>query len=135
MQIVCIITPAPQSHANIYSRKKNGNQNNAVTFTDAYNTLLQCSDTCINLINDHDGFTIVGWYKRGVINAKSLMAHDKNTSGYVAPVEPDAQCNSGEISYHIVQIIPNNRDFLDHSTVLGAELSEIKFDVSTILTN
>ena len=62
--------------------------------TDAYNKLLECIDTCINFINDHDGFTIVGWYKRGIINDKSLMAQDKNTSGYVAPVEPEVQCDS-----------------------------------------
>ena len=28
-------------------------------------------------INDNSGFTVVGWYKRGVINEKSLIAYQK----------------------------------------------------------
>ena len=103
--------------------------------TDAFHDMLECVDRCMTYINDNDGFTIVGWYKREKINDKSLTSQHKNTSVYVAPIKPDAQCDSGELSYHIVQIIPNNRDFLGSSIVLGAELSEIKFDVSTVLIN
>eukprot|EP00957_Ditylum_brightwellii_P119200 9093446-Ditylum_brightwellii.AAC.1 len=29
---------------------------------------------CINLIDDNGGFTIVGWYKRGIISNQSLLA-------------------------------------------------------------
>ena len=63
------------------------------------------------------------------------MSQDDKTSGYVAPIDTAEQIDSGEISYHIIQIIPNNRDFLDPNTVLSAQLNEMKFDVSAILSN
>ena len=63
------------------------------------------------------------------------MSQDKNTAGYSNTVDPDFQCDAGEISYHIVQIVPSNRDFLDPVTNLGIELSELKFDVSDIQVN
>eukprot|EP00957_Ditylum_brightwellii_P142149 10830088-Ditylum_brightwellii.AAC.1 len=31
-------------------------------------------DSCIELINDNGGFTIVGWHKKGIINDQSLLA-------------------------------------------------------------
>ena len=103
--------------------------------TEAYMKMLDCIAGCINLINENGGFTVVGWYKRGTITDKSMMAQDMNTAGYSNTVDPDFQCDAGEISYHIVQIVPSNRDFLDPTTNLGIELSELKFDVSDIQTN
>eukprot|EP00957_Ditylum_brightwellii_P057879 4388485-Ditylum_brightwellii.AAC.1 len=37
-------------------------------------------DDCIELINDNDAFTVVRWYKRGIINDQSLPAAWKNLS-------------------------------------------------------
>ena len=45
--------------------------------TDVYTNMFECIDTCINLINNSDEFTIVGWYKRGVPNGRNIMARDK----------------------------------------------------------
>ena len=94
--------------------------------------MLESIQGCIPLINDNDGFTVVGWYKRGIINDKSLISQDKNTVGYSNTTDTESQIDSGDISSHIVQIIPSNRDFLDPTTTLGRELSELKFDVSKI---
>ena len=40
-------------------------------------------EKCIQFINDNGGFTVVGWYKRGVINDKNLIPSQKinNTNG------------------------------------------------------
>ena len=38
----------------------------------------------------------------------------------------------GNISHHIVQIMPHNHDFLDKSTELGIQLNDLKFDVLNI---
>ena len=35
-------------------------------------------DACINFINSHSGFTVIGWYKRGIINYQSLIADRKS---------------------------------------------------------
>ena len=101
--------------------------------TAAFFAMCECMKNCIDLINENGGFTIVGWYKRGVISDKSLISQDKNTIGYNT-TESDSQIDSGDICYHIVQIIPSNREFLDSTTTLGEELSGLKFDVSTIQT-
>ena len=42
--------------------------------------------------------------------------------------------DSGDISHHIVQVLPFNQDFLDPKTVLGRELEELKFEVHDIDT-
>ena len=44
----------------------------------------------------------------------------------------EAQVDVGEISYHIVQVIPTNRDLLDETTVKVSALKDKKFDVSVI---
>lgn len=101
--------------------------------TQAEMNLLECIDDCINLINRNGGFTILGWYKRGIINDKSLMTnHSNNNSSRNSNNEQDTQVDSGDISYHIVQIVPTNRAFLDDTTPLGRELNEAKFDVNQI---
>eukprot|EP00957_Ditylum_brightwellii_P106027 8087676-Ditylum_brightwellii.AAC.1 len=40
-------------------------------------------DSCIELINDNGGFTIVGWYKRGIINDQSILAMRKIVSNNI----------------------------------------------------
>ena len=47
-------------------------------------------------------------------------------------VDEEAQVDTGEISYHIVHIIPTNRDLLDETTVKGSILKSKKFDMSVI---
>ena len=46
--------------------------------------------------------------------------------------DEEMQVEYGEISYHIVNIIPTNLDFLDRNTHLGGQLCNLKFDVTTI---
>ena len=48
--------------------------------------------------------------------------------------QEDVYVDSGDISYHIVQVLPSNKDFLDPTTELGKELEELKFDVHGIET-
>ena len=45
-----------------------------------------------------------------------------------------AKIDGGEISYHIVEILPTNQDFLDENSTLGTELNELKFD-QTLFNN
>ena len=69
-------------------------------------------EECVDLINNNGGIAVVGWYKRGVINDKSLIAaHNISNS-----TEVDVQVDSGETSYHIVSISLSNCTFLDPTT-------------------
>ena len=62
-------------------------------------------EECVDLINNNRGFTVVGWYKRGVINDKSLIAACNIDSAGSSGGNPNfnstevgVQVDSGEIS-------------------------------------
>ena len=55
-------------------------------------------------MNRNGGFTIVGWYKRGFIKDKTLVAGSGNTSHHNN--NDKVQIEAVKISYDIVQIIP-----------------------------
>lgn len=97
--------------------------------------LFESIDDCIELINSHGGFCVVGWYKRGQITDKSMITaitlNSSTNSTYNTNPEP-VHVDSGDISHHIVQIMPHNHDFLDKSTELGIQLNDLKFDVLNI---
>ena len=109
--------------------------------TEAGMNLINAMGNCLQLINNNGGFTITGWYKRGSMNDKGLLAPRNDNansttqnSHYNNNNEQDAaQVGSGELTYHIVNIVPTNRDFLDVETDLGALLNNAKFDTSTII--
>ena len=103
--------------------------------TDCSMTLFESIDDCIELINSEGGFCIVGWYKRGQITDKSMItAVALNTSSNPSyNNNPETvHVDSGDISHHIIQIMPNNHDFLDKNTELGKQLQDLKFDVLNI---
>ena len=93
--------------------------------------IIESIDDCINSIDSHGGFCIVGWYKGGkttdksIITAVSLISSSNsnfnNNTEYI-------HVNSGDISHCLVQIIPHNYDFLDESIELGKQLHGKKID-------
>ena len=107
--------------------------------TEASTNMLTALENFIQFINDNGGFTVVWWYKRGVINDKSLIASRKinnvnggNTAANYNTNEEDMQVDSGEISYRIVSINSTNHGFLDPTYQLGRDLGRLKFDVKQI---
>ena len=83
--------------------------------------LIDCMNNCVNYINSHGGFTIIGWYKRGLIDDKSLITLNN---------ADNRQVQSGDISHHIVSIMPTNRDFLQRRSPLFIALTARKFNVN-----
>ena len=101
--------------------------------------MLTALEIFIQFINDNGGFTVVGWYNRGVINDKSLVssrninnANGRNISENYNTNEEDMQVDSGEISYHIVSINPKYHKFMDPTSQLGRYLGRLKFNVEKI---
>jgi len=107
--------------------------------TDAAINMNSALEECVELINENGGFSVVGWYKRGIINDQSLIAarkivnnsinqnsHNNNSSN------EELQVDAGEISYHFVQIFSSNCDFLDNNAILGQRLNAMKFDITEI---
>ena len=91
--------------------------------TEAGINMFNTIDVCINSIDSHGGFTVIRWYKRGIINDQSIIADSKinsgcningnsnNTNNSIS--NNDMQVYSGDISYHFVHMDPTNRYFLD----------------------
>ena len=77
------------------------------------------------------------------MNDKDLIAPHNNVNGssdggqnsnsYNNNNNEEAVQGSGELSYHIVNIVPTNRDSLDITTQLGIELNTLKYDTSNIV--
>ena len=101
----------------------------ALTMSDAFFDMMESVEKCIEIINNDGGFTIVGWYRRGFINDRSLdneaenRIHNQNNNN-------DLQIGSSNMMFHVVEITPSNKDFLNTSTRRGATLQQEKFDVS-----
>jgi hypothetical protein len=92
-------------------------------------------ENVIDLINNNGGFTIVGWYKRGIINDRSVLtAINNNENGYKQnnTNNPEVQVDNGKLNYHPCSIQPTNRRFFDENDHLHSELKSMKFDVSTL---
>lgn len=102
-------------------------------------------ENCIQLINNNGGFTVTGWYKRGSINDKGLIAppstnsngttnnSGSSNSNYNNNNAEVVQVDASDISYHVISIIPTNRDFLDNTKDLAIQLNALKFDAANIV--
>jgi len=53
----------------------------------SYFNLLDCVENCMILMNNHGGFTVVGWYKRGVIShqryCRVMVSNNWNVNGNI----------------------------------------------------
>jgi len=107
-------------------------QISALRHTDAFFNLLDCIEEVVDFINEHGGFTVVGWYRRGVINDRTLVANNATNGNFNSNNNEDVQVDNGEINYHVISLRPTNRAILNPVSLLGAALKGIKFDVSTI---
>ena len=94
----------------------------ALEHTDASDALEDSIDLCVDFVNENGGFTVVVWYTRGEINDKSLIGlNTQNDEG---------QADAGKLNYHIVQILPTNRNFLMDGHEMKNQLNQLKFKVS-----
>ena len=96
---------------------------NALTMTQEYFDIETAITNVVNLVNENGGWTVTGWYKRGLITDKSLL--EVPPSNVVS-----TEVASGQINYHIVQLLPSNEDFMVEGTDLYNELQLKKYDTS-----
>lgn len=79
---------------------------------------------CVDYVNLWGGWTVVGWYKRGLINDVSLAG---------AVDGEENRVHAENVSLHIVQLIPTNRHFLDPESIRYDYLKNRQFDVNNFL--
>jgi hypothetical protein len=87
----------------------------------------QIRDSCkavLDFVNRNKGWTVCGWYKRGVINGRTLAGNGDN--------DEEENKIEGDITFHVVRLLPTERKYLNQSLEEGLGLKKLKFDVSTL---
>ena len=80
----------------------------------------------VNYINENGGFTVIGWYKRGVINDRSLVSGNSNGASS-NQTNDNVMVDNGEVNFHVTNLIPDSA-LVEDSEAFQA----LKFDVSRI---
>ena len=75
----------------------------------------------VKFINENGGFTILGWYRRGIITDKLM-----------AGITEETYTTEGDITFHIVSISPTNKNLLDPTHTLGVALRARQFSVNSL---
>ena len=79
----------------------------------------------VDYIHDNGGFTIVGWYKWGIINDKSLVSQSNsgsicnNNNNNNNNNNESHEVDNGEANFHVTQIFPTNKALMDPTTLQG----------------
>ena len=108
----------------------------SVTGGDGNNALWDIEDAVVRVkdyVNNNGGWTIIGWYKRGAIKDKSLVGESASEGNRnLGSNGNDEVVGSGQLNFHIVELLPTNRRFLDPNTCEGMHLHRLKYDVSNL---
>mmetsp|Transcript_14699 Transcript_14699/g.27638 ORF Transcript_14699/g.27638 Transcript_14699/m.27638 type:complete len:393 (-) Transcript_14699:1573-2751(-) len=91
--------------------------------SEAFFEIRESCKAVVDFINRNKGWTVCGWYKRGVINDRTLAGNGDND---------EENKIEGDITFHVVSLVPTDRNYLDHGLAEGLELKNMKFDVSTL---
>ena len=97
--------------------------------SDVFFDLEDSIEGVIDYVNNNGGWTTIGWYKRGVITDKTLV-----TSGVTTNANNDSseQVDAGQLTYHVIELLPTDREILDKHSEKGQELQKLKYDVSQL---
>ena len=90
-----------------------------------YSNLKNAARQNVNIINENGGWTIVGWYKRGMMTDRALI-------GNVDQISADDAQVDGDVNYHIVNIIPTVRTHLERVTPIGQQIEANRLRLMTL---
>lgn len=96
--------------------------------SDTFYDIEEAVDRAIKYINDNGGFTVIGWYKRGQINDRSMFV--SGTSSTNQNTQPQEQIDNGKVIPHPCFVQPTSLDLLN----LDA-LKNTQFDTSQAPVN
>ena len=90
----------------------------------------------VDLINKNGGFTIIGWYKRGQVQDRTVLIQksSENTSKFSNTNNEPSKVDNSEIKIHPCVICPSNDEFYNKKSNLTKNLNEIKFDVKELMS-
>ena len=80
-------------------------------------------ENVINEVNENGGWTVIGWYKRGMIDDTS---NNQDTNKRIGDATANEwQVESGMIIYHVCHILPTNCRGLE-TNHLGQHMQALK---------
>ena len=113
-------------------------QANDLQLSDAYWRLGDTIEEIISFVNDRGGWTIVGWYSRGVINDRTLTGViDNSTTSTTNQARTtnnaEVQVDGSDLTYHFCKIIPTDQTLNNKESHDGGQLKNLKFDVDNLI--
>ena len=111
-----------------------GVQSNDLQLSDAFWDLGETIEDIVTFVNGHGGWTVIGWYSRGVINDRTLtgVMNTNSTAGTNNVNNAEVQVDGSGLTFHFVKIIPTDSTLLNRNSYAGGRYDEMKFDVGSI---
>ena len=108
-----------------------GVQANDLQLSEAFWLLGDSIQETIRFVNKNGGWTVIGWYSRGLINDRMLtgLINSVNSSNLN---NAEVQIDGADLTYHFCKIIPTNEDLTNETSCLFGLHQCKKFDVNTI---
>ena len=106
----------------------------AVDMTPLFDELDDSIQKGVEHINNNGGFTVVGWYKRGQIQDRTVIIQNTNdqNSRYGAVNNPNTQVDNSKIKFHPC-VIRTTEKFFFQNSAQTTTLNENKFNVDRLV--
>ena len=79
--------------------------------TEEFHELMKCIQNFIKFVNENGRFTVIGWYKRGTINDRTLINSTADINSNFNSNEQE-QVDVGVVNYNIIELLPTNNMYL-----------------------
>ena len=115
-----------------------GVQANDLQLSEAFWLLGDSIQESIKFVNENGGWTVIGWYSRGLINDRTLTGLINNGSSTTSTTNlnnVEIQIDGADLTYHFCKIVPTNADIMNEHSALFEFYENTKFDVNTITSN
>ena len=108
----------------------------SMDMTSKFSDMEEKIENGVCLINQNGGFTIIGWYKRGQVQDRTVLIQksSENTSKFSNTNNEPSKVDNSEIKIHPCVIRPSNVEFYNSSSDLAKQLNETKFDVKELMS-
>lgn len=103
----------------------------ALQMTDEYWNMIDAIEEVVNDVNDNGGWTVIGWYKRGLINDQSMVSDETNNIRN-NNTQNENQVANGLINYHICVLRPSNNGYFTAYHTLKQRLERKKYQMSNL---
>lgn len=115
-----------------------GVQANDLQLSEAFWLLGDSIQDTIGFVNRNGGWTVIGWYSRGLINDRMLTGLINNGNPPTSTTNvnnAEVQIDGADMTYHFCKIVPTNEVLMNETSELFELYQRTKFDVNTITSS